>query len=213
MAADRFLAACLIGMQLGFVYDFLRPLRPKLTTIPDLLFLTALGAGWVYLAFGICRGDLRFGYTVGLGVGIFFWELTATRILRRFFGYFWLSIRKIYRFFRKIAKKLFATGRKKVTISCNLQKRRQRYEEADAIASPGTGTVRPKQPAHQDRSGRDGGGVYGGASDAERNHPHAEQAGRRSKAARRAVGVRAEPTGRKTGKSGFLGRRGGCRQG
>jgi len=113
LAADRFLAACLIGMQLGFVYDFLRPLRPKLTAIADLLFLAALGAGWIYLGFGVCRGDLRFGYTVGLGLGLLFWELTATRVLRRVFAWVWRPIQKFFRIFPKKCKKTICNRAKK----------------------------------------------------------------------------------------------------
>jgi hypothetical protein len=183
LAADRFLAACLIGMQLGFVYDFLRPLRPKLTAIADLLFLIALGAGWLYLGFGVCKGDLRFGYTAGLGIGILFWELTATRLLRPFFAYIWRPFQKFFAYFIKNAKKLFATGRKKVTMKCKrkIHKRRRRYEEVDAIASPRAREIRPQQSTHQDDGDHYGRCVYGCASDAESDHQRAEQTGRRGK--------------------------------
>ncbi|MBQ8769290.1 MAG: hypothetical protein IJZ15_06580 [Oscillospiraceae bacterium] len=182
-------------MQLGFVYDFLRPLRPKLTAIADLLFLAALAAGWVYLGFGVCRGDLRFGYTAGLGMGILFWELTATRLLRRAFAYFWRPFQKFFAFFIKNAKKLFATGRKKVTINCTLHRRRRRYEKADKTASPRAREIRPQQPPHQDDGDLHGRIVYGGTSDAEFDHQRPARPGRRGKKRGRPAGVRAKPAG------------------
>ena len=60
IAAERFGTACLIGAGLGLVYGFLRPLRPKFTALSDLVFLLALLWGWLYLAFGICRGNSGF---------------------------------------------------------------------------------------------------------------------------------------------------------
>lgn len=116
LATGRFCAACLIGMALGFVYDFLRPLRPRLTTLSDLLFLLALTVGWVYLGFGICRGDLRFGYTAGMLLGILLWEKTAGKVLRPMFSGFWRPFQKFFAFFGKNIKKLFASRKKKVTI-------------------------------------------------------------------------------------------------
>jgi hypothetical protein len=181
LAADRFLAACLIGMQLGFVYDFLRPLRPKLTAVADLLFLFTLGAGWIYLGFGVCKGDLRVGYTVGLGMGILFWEGTATRLLRPVFAYFWRPFQKFFAFFIKNAKKLFATGRKKVTMNCNKNQRRRRYEQADENAPPRAREIRPQQPAHQNDGDLYDRCVYGCASDAESDHQCHKQTGRRGK--------------------------------
>ena len=96
-AALRFAAACLIGMALGVVYDFLRPLRPRATAAADLVFLLAAGVGWVYLGFGICRGDLRLGCMAGLPLGMLLWEKTAGQFLRPVFTGFW---RLLGRFFR-----------------------------------------------------------------------------------------------------------------
>ena len=78
LAAGRFLAACLMGMGLGLWYGMLRPLGSKHRHLADLLFLFAAAIGWVYLAFGICRGDLRLGCIAGLLAGGFFWEVTAS---------------------------------------------------------------------------------------------------------------------------------------
>ena len=77
LAAGRFLAACGIGALLGLFYGFLRPLRPRLTHLCDLLFVIAAFFGWLYLGFGVCLGDLRLGYTAGLAAGGFLWEKTA----------------------------------------------------------------------------------------------------------------------------------------
>ena len=88
-AAARFAAACYAGLWLGVAYGFLRPLRPKRTTLAGLAFV--LFAGWVlvYLTFGICGGDLRFGYLLGTAAAGFAWELTVGRLLRPVFAGFW----------------------------------------------------------------------------------------------------------------------------
>ena len=61
-AAARFGAACLLGMGLGLVYGFLRPLRPRLTALADSLFVLCMGYGWLVLCFGICQGGIRQGH-------------------------------------------------------------------------------------------------------------------------------------------------------
>ena len=75
VAAQRFGMACLLGVLLGVYYGFLRPLRPKLTALSDLLFVLGAGWVWLYLGFAVCRGDLRFGYTCGMFLGWFLWDL------------------------------------------------------------------------------------------------------------------------------------------
>ena len=45
--ALRFLTACLLGAGLGVVYGFLRPLRPKWTTLADSAFLLAAVLAWL----------------------------------------------------------------------------------------------------------------------------------------------------------------------
>ena len=54
LAAQRFFYAFLTGLSLGFVYGFLRPLRPKYTLLSDFLFLSALLYGWLFLHFRLC---------------------------------------------------------------------------------------------------------------------------------------------------------------
>ncbi len=58
-AAARVGLSLLWGAGLGLYYGFLRPLRPRHTTLSDLLFLPALLWAWLQVCFGICRGDIR----------------------------------------------------------------------------------------------------------------------------------------------------------
>lgn len=121
--ARRFGIACLLGLGLGLYYGFLRPLRPRHTGLSDLLFLPALFYGWLYLSFGICDGDIRLSYSMGLLVGAVVFQWTAGRWLRTIFQGFWRVIGKIYRqifnFLKNFLKKtqkiaffLFPSGKK-----------------------------------------------------------------------------------------------------
>lgn len=123
----RFLWACLLGLALGFFYGFLRPLRTRHSILADLLFFPVLFYVWLYLSFAICRGDIRIGYTAGLFVGAAAWEITVGKWLRPIFHWFWKVIsmifqkflwpfKKIFQFFCKNAKKLFALWKKWFTI-------------------------------------------------------------------------------------------------
>jgi len=116
LAAARFAAAFLLGAALGPVYDFLRPLRPRLTALADLLFLMPATGAWLYLNFAVCRGDIRLGYVLGIPLGLILWEKTLSFLFRPIFSIFWLPGKKILQFFRKISKKLFASAKKWVTI-------------------------------------------------------------------------------------------------
>lgn len=136
----RFAIALGLGCLLGVYYGFLRPLRPRLTALSDLLFLPAAGWAWLYLSFAVCQGDLRFGYTLGLICGVVLWEATIGRLLRPVFTVFWHTIRKIFAFFlypfkiftKKGAKYLnflLATVKKRFTI-----KREQKEAEKDTAS-------------------------------------------------------------------------------
>ena len=116
LSAARFAIAVLMGMGLGLIYGFLRPLRPRLTALADLIFVLAAAAAWVYLGFAVCLGDLRLGYTAGLIIGGIGWEMTIGRLLRPVFWGIWWPLRKIFRFFNNFSKKLFASAKKWVTI-------------------------------------------------------------------------------------------------
>lgn len=123
IAIHRFLSAALVGAALGCVYGFLRPLRPKHTTLADLLFLFAALYGWLFVQFEICRADIRLVYNLSMIAGGFVWEWTIGRVLRPVFSVFWNTWKKILVFillpakiFCKKVKILFAYVEKWVTI-------------------------------------------------------------------------------------------------
>ena len=127
VAAARFCMAAAVGTGLGLFYGFLRPLRRKSNWFTDLIFVIATFFGWLYVGFGICRGDLRMAYFAGMALGGFGWEMTVGKLLRPVFFGFWQGIRKIlaviafpmkkiFEISRKIAKKVFAKCRKWVTM-------------------------------------------------------------------------------------------------
>ena len=131
VAAQRFALALLLGCGLGLYYGFLRPLRPKYTVLSDLLFAPALVWAWVWVCFPICDGDIRLAYVAGLPTGILLWEATAGKALRPVFSYIWKGFALLWRistapvkiffvFLGKICKKLYATGKKWVTIVQNI---------------------------------------------------------------------------------------------
>ena len=97
-AFRRFVLACLLGVGLGLVYGFLRPARKKHRHLADLLFVLAAFWAWLQLSFGICGGDLRFGYTAGLAAGAVVWELTFGFALRPVFSYIWKILGKVLGF-------------------------------------------------------------------------------------------------------------------
>lgn len=130
IAAQRFGISVLLGAVLGIYYGFLRPLRPKHTALSDLLFLPAAAYTLLYMAFAVCRGDLRPEHTVGLFLGGFGWELTVGRLLRPVFSFFWRTLGQIIRLFtdpyKNILKKLkkfciflLCSGKKASTIKWN----------------------------------------------------------------------------------------------
>ena len=99
LAAAHTLRALGLGMGLGLFYSFLKPLRPRLTTLADLIFLIFFGWGWLYLAFGICAGDLRLGFFLALGAGCFLAHRTMGRFLGPLFAGFWVFVGRILKFF------------------------------------------------------------------------------------------------------------------
>ena len=128
----HFLIACLLGLGLGVLYGFLRPLRKKHPHISDLLFLPGLFWAWLQLNFGVCLGDLRLGCNMGLAVGILAWELTVGKLLRPFFSLFWKCMEKIWqtfllpfriflKFFRIFLNFLLANLKKMGRIKCNIR--------------------------------------------------------------------------------------------
>ena len=84
-AALQFLSGVGLGGLLGILYGFLRPLRPRRTILSDTVFMVAAFAAWVFLFFGICRGDGGCSTVIALGTGAVLWETTAGRWLRPLF--------------------------------------------------------------------------------------------------------------------------------
>ena len=129
LAAVRFGWGLLLGMGLGLVYGFLRPLRRRHRAVPDLIFVAAAMYAWLVLSFGVCAGDIRLGTTAALPVGLVLWEWTVGRLLRPIFFLFWRVIlfpfQKIIQIFLKISKKVFAYMKKWVTITWNICRYRQ----------------------------------------------------------------------------------------
>ena len=95
-ALQHFLIALGLGSLTGLYYGFLRPLRPRLTTLSDLLFCAGGFYAWLVLAFGVCKADIRPGCSSGLVIGAVATDLTLGRLLRPVFYGFW---RLIYGFF------------------------------------------------------------------------------------------------------------------
>lgn len=127
VAAQRFLAALALGAALGLCYGVLAPLRRRHPHISDLLFLPVMGAVWLYLGFGVCKGDLRFGYWAGLCIGAILWHSTAGRLLSPLIFRLWnafyriltfplVLLKKIFTKTAQFAKILFASGKKSGTI-------------------------------------------------------------------------------------------------
>lgn len=127
IAAQRVLWALGAGAFLGLCYDFLRPLRRRRHAPGDILFLFVALYVWIWYSFQICRGDIRLGGTVALGLGMILWMGTVSMAVRKVFYWFWLAIfqilsvftlpfAKIFKKIRYFIKKVFASGKKRGTI-------------------------------------------------------------------------------------------------
>ena len=144
----------LLGCALGLFYGFLRPLRPR--WIADLIFIPVLFWTWLYLGFGLCRGDLRMAYTMTLPCGALLWEWLFGTALQPIFSLFWCGFFRplslLLRPFKIILKKaikfsnfLFARSKKWVTIKCNqhpsakTKNRRNPHGKAKSLPSDPTG--------------------------------------------------------------------------
>lgn len=106
------LAAFGIGLILGLVHGFLRPLRRKKSWGADLLFVAAMFAGWLYLGFGVCGGDLRLGWLMGMFGGIVLFDALPGRLLRPVFGLFWKYVEQIVSFILRPCKKILKKSKK-----------------------------------------------------------------------------------------------------
>ena len=86
LAAARFGAALAVGAILGPIYDFLHPPGARHKHFPDLIFVIFCFWAWVYLSFGLCRGDLRWAYTAGMGLGFWLYWISIGKCLRPIFA-------------------------------------------------------------------------------------------------------------------------------
>ena len=107
-AARQLMTALLLGSVAGMGYGVLRPARPQ--WLADFLFGILLGGLWVYLGFGVCKGDLRFLHTAVLFIGALGFHFLFGRWLIPVYSRFWQGIfgvfSAIFHFFRKIFKKI-----------------------------------------------------------------------------------------------------------
>jgi hypothetical protein len=115
-AARAMLIALGMGAGLGGVYGFLRPLRPRLTALTDLIFVAVSFWVWLVHTFQLCGGDSRPVCLIAMAAGAVTWELTLGRLLRPAFFLFWQGIgwptRKIRNIFYKFRKYLLARRKK-----------------------------------------------------------------------------------------------------
>jgi hypothetical protein len=186
-AAVRFIWGLGLGSGLGVLYGFLRPLRPRWTAFTDLLTVAAALWAWIWLSFGICRGDIRLGATAALGLGAFLWELTAGRLLRPVFRLFWQGVQgifsiffmpfqKILQIFSIFLKKVFASVKKMGTIYWNSRRQHRRrsggnhYEKADQSPFQHHAGISPREDPHQDCTAGCYRTVYGGTGDDSLRH-------------------------------------------
>jgi hypothetical protein len=79
---------------------------------------------WIWYSFKICRGDIRLGGTIAMGLGIVLWLVTASVAVRKLFYWLWLVIfriwfafsypfTKIFKIIGLFVKKVFAYGKKR----------------------------------------------------------------------------------------------------
>ena len=126
LAARRLWLAFVLGLGLGLWYALLRPLRRRRSAPADTLFVVAAFCAWLYHGFGVCRGDLRLGYSAGLLLGAVLLDRTLGVRLEPLFSTFWKFIGKILellllpgRIFFGFTKKTVASGGKWVKIKWN----------------------------------------------------------------------------------------------
>jgi len=179
-------AALALGAGLGLFYGFLRPLRKKRTAPADLLFSAALFYAWLYLSFGVCRGDIRLGCTTGLFLGVYGFDRTVGRWLSPLFSTFWKGIgcvlrfltypvRKIFEKMQEIIKILFASLKKWGTIKWNKTRHAGKrpggsHEEAEALSEIHQSGIPEKHRSDEDRRSGSRRIVYCGASDPADRH-------------------------------------------
>ena len=176
VSAGRFAAAWLVGMGLGLIYEVLRPLRPRLTALSDGLFVSCLLYAWVHLAFGICGGDIRMAQPAGMLLGALAFRLTAgkplERVIKKLVRAMARAVAPAAAFLKKRwknLKKIFASGRKSVTIKWSNRRHPRRHPGGKTHGKkkeplqPDPAGLPPQQAFDENGSGRSHRTVYGGA--------------------------------------------------
>lgn len=116
IAAGRYLWGVGLGLMLGLLYGFLRPLGRRVRTLADLLFLIGVFPAWVYFSFAVCQGDLHLGYLSSLFVGGILFDCTLGRLLRPLWRGFWSVVEGFFRKLGNIFKKIFRFLKKNICI-------------------------------------------------------------------------------------------------
>ena len=115
------LAGCfLAGILLGPAVDLFRPVHRRLPVLTQLLMAAEFFACWLWLGFGLCRGDLRLGYFSSAALGFYLWERCFGTCTAAFFAIFWhaaaIPPKFCLKIFQKISNFLFARWKKWSTI-------------------------------------------------------------------------------------------------
>ena len=116
--------ALLLGAALGVYYGFLRPLRPRHTTLSDLLFVIPALWVWVYHSFALCRGDIRPGNCVVMALGGILTDKTIGRFLRPVFFGFWHYVGVVTAFLTTPVKNFSKKRQNQQNFSWQAQKKR-----------------------------------------------------------------------------------------
>ena len=107
VAAGRFGAAVVLGLALGVVYSFLRPVKRR--HLGDLVFSACALWGWIWLTFGICRGDVRGAYLAGMAAGAWATHGAFAPVFRVFWKIIGIPAKK-FRILQKNCLHLVKTG-------------------------------------------------------------------------------------------------------
>ena len=92
--------ALLFGVGLGFFYDVFRPLGH----LGDFFFVSLTFYCFLYLGFGVCRGDIRLGVMSGMFWGAVAWKATLGRFFAPIPQKIIKKTRKTVKFFLPILK-------------------------------------------------------------------------------------------------------------
>lgn len=133
-------AALLLGSGVGLVTSLLWPLAAPLPRLFDLTVVTAAALALLYLALGICRGDLRLAHTLAMVLGAVAFRGTAGVILSRLSCVGFQFLVRILKNFSLFLKKRFTIPGKKVTIQWN-----NRNHKAHSPGGDRHGTQAPRK--------------------------------------------------------------------